>query len=209
MSGDKLKTHVTREHKATADSILASKAPVAKKTLLSSSDALKPRNSFETMMQASRSYSSEEWDALRPSKASFLRVPGTSAGNSSTSSTSSETGSDKPLSLAVEPSSESSSSTSRQEETVYDFSPRRWKAPCFAVIDWGDSPFVRRRVPDSVPISLLCEAQRMQCIKMQPIEDLLANNFTIERELHRAEDTTVQRVQFRVCVTGDGIPTYL
>ena len=205
VSGDKLKNHVIREHKATADSILASKAPVAKKTLLSPSDALKPRNTFETMMQASRSYSSEEWDALRPRKASFLRVPGTSAGNSSTS-TSTETGNDKPL--EVEPSSESSSSTCQQEQTVYDFSPRRWKAPCFAVIDWGDIPFARRPVPDSVPISLLCDAQRIQCFKMQPIEDLLANNFTIERELHRAEDTTVQRVQFRVCVTGDGIPTF-
>ena len=61
------------------------------------------------------------------------------------------------------------------KSVVYNFYPRRSKAPPFAVIDLGSCPCACIAVPDGLPVTLLCKAQQMQRFKMLPVEDLKAN----------------------------------
>jgi len=89
-------------------------------------------------------------------------------------------------------------------EAPRQFQPRLFKAPPFSVIEYGDTgTSTYHLVPDSIDVTRLCSAQKLQRYQMQPVQDIIQNNYTIRRVMVGHDDEEVA-VMFRALVSNGG-----
>ena len=88
------------------------------------------------------------------------------------------------------------------------YHPRRGKAPGFVVVQFGTVPLAYRNLPDSVAESLLSSAQRLQRFQMLPAQDIMPNNYLVQRDMVHATKGTRMTVQFRTLVDANLLVTF-
>ena len=94
------------------------------------------------------------------------------------------------------------------DATVQMYHPRRGKAPGFVVVQFGTVPLAYRNLPDSFAESLLCSAQRLQRFQMLPAQDIMPNNYLVQRDMVHATKGTRMTVQFRTLVDANLLVTF-